>query len=128
MTQRAENPVNLRSPEVDAATVSVVVPCRNERPYIDETMRSILAQQNLPDGFEVIVVDGRSDDGTRERLGELQSTYPNLRVLDNDHQTTAYGMNLGIESATGDGTTTSSTDSSARGAADLAIGRFIRGS
>jgi GT2 family glycosyltransferase len=65
-------------------------------------MRSILAQQNLPDGFEVIVVDGRSDDGTRERLGELQSTYPNLRVLDNDHQTTAYGMNLGIESATGD--------------------------
>jgi len=102
MTKRAENPVNLRSPGVDAATVSVVVPCRNERPYIDETIRSILAQQNLPDGFEVIVVDGRSDDGTRERLGELQSTYPNLRVLDNEDRTTAFALNLGVKSATGD--------------------------
>jgi succinoglycan biosynthesis protein ExoA len=100
--QRAENPVNSRSPGDAAAKVSVVVPCRNERSYIDETIRSILAQQNLPGGFEVLVVDGGSDDGTRERLGEFQSTYPNLRVLDNEDRTTAYAMNLGVEAATGD--------------------------
>ena len=49
-------------------TVSIIVPCRNERDYIENSVRSILAQKPPPGGFEVIVADGMSDDGTRDIL------------------------------------------------------------
>ncbi len=46
--------------------ISVIAPCRNERAHIDAFCDSALAQQ-LPPGWrmELIVADGRSDDGTR---------------------------------------------------------------
>ena len=43
--------------------MSIVVPCRNERDQIEAAMESILAQEPPPGEFEVIVVDGMSDDG-----------------------------------------------------------------
>jgi glycosyltransferase involved in cell wall biosynthesis len=46
--------------------VSVVVPCRNERDHIEAAVRSILDQEPPHGGFEVIIADGMSDDGTRE--------------------------------------------------------------
>jgi glycosyltransferase involved in cell wall biosynthesis len=47
--------------------VSVIIPCRNERDHIEARVASILSQE--PEGgFEVIIADGMSDDGTREAL------------------------------------------------------------
>ena len=51
--------------------MSVVVPCRNEKDHIETCVRSILAQEPPPGGFEVIVADGMSDDGTRDVLTRL---------------------------------------------------------
>ena len=45
--------------------VSIVVPCRNEADQIEIALQSILAQESPPGGFEVIVADGMSDDGSR---------------------------------------------------------------
>lgn len=56
----------------------------------------------VPDGgFEVIVVDGMSTDGTREKLQELKSRYPNLILLDNPGKIVSTGMNIGIRAARG---------------------------
>ena len=77
-------------------TVSVVVPCRNERKHIEACVSSILAQQSPPGGFEVIVADGMSDDGTREILQGLARRDPRLRVEDNPGRTTPRAMNAGI--------------------------------
>jgi len=63
--------------------VSVVVPCRNERLHIEETLQSILSQRGVAGGYEVLVVDGQSDDGTRDVLRRLQASHPSLRVVDN---------------------------------------------
>lgn len=82
--------------------VSVVIPCRNERSYIENCLRSILRQETPPGGFEVIVVDGMSDDGTRDVLSRIASEDPRLRVIDNVMRTTPYGMNQGIRAARGD--------------------------
>jgi succinoglycan biosynthesis protein ExoA len=82
-------------------TASVVIPCRNERDYIERTLRSILAQQPPPGGFEVIVADGMSDDGTRDILARLAAQYPDLRVLDNPRQIVATGLNVAIQAASG---------------------------
>lgn len=81
--------------------VSVVVPCRNERDHIEKCVRSILAQEPIPGGFEVIVADGLSDDGTREILDRIAREDARLRVIDNPSRTTARAMNLGVGQARG---------------------------
>lgn len=77
--------------------ISVVIPCRNERQYIRECVEAIYASQ-LPEGAEmhVHVVDGMSDDGTREVVAELKSIYSSLELVDNLKQLTPYAFNLGI--------------------------------
>jgi len=82
-------------------TLSVVVPCRNERLHIEETLKSILGQQAVEGGFEVLVVDGQSDDGTRVVLKRLQEAGGALRVVDNPERITAAAMNRGVELSRG---------------------------
>lgn len=46
--------------------VSVIMPVRNEADYIEHSLAAVLNQDYPPDLMEVLVVDGMSDDGTRE--------------------------------------------------------------
>jgi glycosyltransferase involved in cell wall biosynthesis len=82
-------------------SASIVVPCRNERHHIEACLRSILAQQSPQGGFEVIVADGMSDDGTREILAQLAASDARLRVIDNPGRTVSTGLNAAIEAAHG---------------------------
>lgn len=91
----------LGSTQQQAPVVSAVIPCRNERRHIEACVRSVLGQQAVPGEFEVIVIDGMSDDGTREILGRLAREDARLRVIDNPARATAPGMNLGIQHARG---------------------------
>ena len=81
--------------------LSVVVPCRNESRHIETCVRSILSQERPPGGIEVIVVDGMSDDGTREILKTLTQAHPELRVVENPRRVTPCAMNAGIREARG---------------------------
>jgi glycosyltransferase involved in cell wall biosynthesis len=81
--------------------LSIIVPCRNEKDYIEACVRSILAQEPPPGGFEVIIADGMSDDGTRDVLKRLAEDDPRLRIVDNPGRITPYGMNAGIREARG---------------------------
>lgn len=82
-----------------APTVSIVIPCRNEKDHIESCLRSILAQDALPGGFEIIVADGMSDDGTREMLDRLADHTPCLRVIDNPGRIVSTGLNVAIREA-----------------------------
>ena len=42
----------------------MVVPCRNELTTLPRQLESLVHQQDAP-AFEVLVIDGDSDDGTR---------------------------------------------------------------
>jgi len=81
--------------------VSIVIPCRNERNHIESCIRSILAQQPPPGGFEVIVADGMSDDGTRDVLVRLSKEDSRLRIVDNAGQIVSTGLNAAIREAKG---------------------------
>jgi cellulose synthase/poly-beta-1,6-N-acetylglucosamine synthase-like glycosyltransferase len=63
--------------------VSVVVPYRNEKDHIEAVLQSILVQESLAGGFEVIVTDGMSNDGTRDILLRLSEEESRLPVVDN---------------------------------------------
>lgn len=84
-----------------APTVSVVVPCRNEVDHIGACLRSILHQEAPLGDFEVLVVDGMSDDGTREVIEKLAQEDSRVRAIENASQITPCGMNCGIRAARG---------------------------
>ncbi|RZI81912.1 MAG: glycosyltransferase family 2 protein [Rubrivivax sp.] len=82
--------------------VSVIVPCRNERDHIEAFCRSVAAQ-SLPTGWtlEVLIADGLSDDGTRERLAAWCLGDPRFVMLDNPGRIVSCGLNRCIERARG---------------------------
>ena len=81
--------------------VSVIVPCRNERDQIESALKSILTQETPPGGFEIIVADGMSDDGTREILARLAAEDSRLRIIDNPERIIPTGLNSAIRAAQG---------------------------
>jgi succinoglycan biosynthesis protein ExoA len=84
-----------------SATVSIVIPCRNEAAHIEKCLRSIFGQEVGAGGLEVILADGVSDDGTREILNLLAARDRRLRIVDNPHQIVSTGLNAAIQAAAG---------------------------
>ena len=82
--------------------VTVILPCRNEAPHISACLDSILATAHPAERLEVLVVDGMSDDGTRELVEQYVKTHPQVRMLDNPNRVVPTALNIGIRDATGD--------------------------
>lgn len=83
--------------------ISIIIPCRNEAKHITACVEAIFASA-LPEGctLEVVVVDGESDDGTRDVIAGLQERFPQLRLLPNPQRITPVAFNLGIQATSGD--------------------------
>ncbi len=81
--------------------VSVVIPCRNEAACIETCLSSVLALQPPRGGFEVVVADGMSDDGTRAIIERLAARDDRLRLVDSPKRSTPKGLNAGIRNARG---------------------------
>jgi succinoglycan biosynthesis protein ExoA len=83
--------------------VSVITPCRDEVAHIDAFLDSALGQR-LPEGWllQVLVADGESSDGTRERLRLRAATEPRLVVVDNPQRITSAALNRAIARADGE--------------------------
>jgi len=84
---------------ISGVLISVVVAARNESQYICKCIESLFNQDY--DNYEVIVVDGMSDDGTYELLKKLQEKY-DFKLLKNEKGNAAAGRNLGISYAKGE--------------------------
>ena len=85
----------------DLPLVSVMIPMRNEMSWLDRCLGAVFAQDYPPERVEILVVDGMSDDGTYERLCEIASRDPRLRVLRNPERIVPTGLNLAIREARG---------------------------
>lgn len=83
-------------------SVSAVVACRNEVTHIERCVRSLLDADYPAHLLEVLIVDGRSDDGTRELVVDLASREARVRLVDNPRRITPVAFNLGIATAVGD--------------------------
>jgi len=83
--------------------VSVIVPCRNERKYIEGFCAGVMRQQ-VPAGWamELIVADGESDDGTRELLRGIAQREPRIRWIDNPGRIVSTGLNAALAVAAGE--------------------------
>ena len=82
-------------------SVSVVIPCRNEEAYVAACLDSILASDYPGNLLEILVVDGQSDDGTREILSRYATRQPSIILLENPKRTTPAALNVAIRAASG---------------------------
>ena len=82
--------------------VSVIMACRNEANYIIKALGSLSKTTYPKDKLEIIVVDGKSDDGTREMLGKIADGNPIVKILSNPKRIIAAALNLGIKNSKGE--------------------------
>src|SRR5437879_4109426 len=67
---------------VPAVEISAVMPAYNEEANLEQSVgRMATALQTFTRGFEIIVVDDGSQDGTPAVLERLKAAHPNLRVI-----------------------------------------------
>lgn len=90
-----------RGPLPEHPFVSVILAVRNEEHHIARALEAVLGQ-SYPRGFvEILVVDGRSDDRTREVVRRIASWDARVRLLENPRQRVASGLNIGLRTARG---------------------------
>lgn len=82
--------------------VTVIMPIRNEADFIERAIRSILDNDYPAEKMEILVVDGMSDDGTREIAARLSKADSRVMMLDNPKRIAAAAMNIGLNAARGD--------------------------
>ena len=81
--------------------VTVVIPMRNEEAGIEACLASVLANR-LPQGsFELLVLDGASDDRSPTLVDAMAARDPRLRRLANPKRLQAPAFNLGLAAARG---------------------------
>ena len=82
-------------------TVSVVIPCKNERGNIEPAVRRL---PELGSHTEIIFVDGHSTDGTREEIDRVIELFPDrdIESLLQDGQGKGDAVRKGFGHATGD--------------------------
>jgi len=81
--------------------VSVILAVRNERNYVEDALRSLIQQNTEGFEMEILVIDGKSSDGTGDLVRSLAQEDARIRILTNEHGTTPFAFNLGLEEARG---------------------------
>lgn len=82
--------------------ISVIIPTYNRRPILEQCLRALAQQQPGPyEGYEVVVVDDGSTDGTVEWLQNNPVGLPQWKLLQQEHRGPAAARNLGFRHAQG---------------------------
>lgn len=83
--------------------ISIILPCRNEEKFIAKCLDSILAF-TIPDiySIEIIIIDGMSEDRTKEIILNKKENHPCIQVIENPNKFQSFALNIGIKAAKGD--------------------------
>ena len=87
-------------PDPKVPTLSVIVPCYNERATVAELLRRV---KEVPIDKEIIVIDDKSTDGSKDVVAALAKQWPEIRhVLQPVNQGKGAAIRRGIQEARGD--------------------------
>jgi len=93
-------------PHPSSLFFSVVIPTYNRLPILQKCLKALehqhLREDTVVTGYEVVVVDDGSTDGTLEWLDSHRQELSKVRSLSQDHLGPAAARNLGVEQAKGD--------------------------
>lgn len=83
--------------------ISIIVPARDQAPYICDALASLAAATDPRYELEVLMVDDGSTDGTGELAASFAHRLPGLRILRNEVPTgVSNARNTGLAAATGE--------------------------
>lgn len=82
--------------------ISIIIPIRNEEKYIKNCLDSIIDNDYPKDKMEVLLVDGMSEDRTKEIIKVYQKKYHFIKLFSNPNKIVPYAMNIGIKNAKGE--------------------------
>lgn len=94
--------------------ITAMIVVRNEEKYIEQCFRSLLEQSYPPDRYEVLIIDGLSEDKTLSLARETEKKYCSricngeletivqVRYIENPRKVLASGWNIGINESKGD--------------------------
>ncbi len=80
--------------------ISVIIPVRNEADHIGEVLDRLL-EQNY-EAFEILVVDGMSDDATPDIVRSYMEKSDRIRLFQNPRRLSSAARNIGVQNARGD--------------------------
>lgn len=85
-------------------SVSIIVPCYNEKTHIQLLLDAVYAQTFPRSQMEVIIADGMSTDGTREIVSDWTKLHQDLQIklVNNEKQIIPAAINRAIENASND--------------------------
>ena len=85
-------------------SVSILIPCLQERDFIRPCLESLLAFEIPADAelLEILVIDGGSTDGTRDIVLDLAKSDPRIQLIDNPGRIQSTGLNIALKIARGD--------------------------
>ncbi len=85
---------------------SVVIPTYNRQPILEKCLRAMENQVLRPDGlvagYEIVLVDDGSTDGTVEWIRGSAAEFPHVKLYEQDHEGAAIARNFGVQKAEGD--------------------------
>lgn len=81
--------------------VSCIIVMYNEEHYVEDCLLSLLAQDYPQERYEIIVVDGGSNDRSRDIVEKHMDGTGKIRLIDNPERILAAGWNKGIKEARG---------------------------
>lgn len=80
--------------------ISVICPTFNEANYIENVLRFFISAS--PKEKELLIIDGGSDDGTREIVNDWAKKHTNIFLIYNPYKFVPFALNIGIKESTGD--------------------------
>lgn len=85
--------------DADLPTISVVMPVRNEAAFITLSLGAMLQQDYPASKIEFLVVDGMSEDGTRDIVEQMAAADARIRLVDNPRRIIPAALNVGLHAA-----------------------------
>jgi len=80
--------------------ITVLCPTYNEAEYIEKVLKFFINAK--PPDKELLIVDGGSNDGTKEIVNDWTNKYSNIRLLENENKYVPFALNIGIKNSNGD--------------------------
>lgn len=82
--------------------VSAIIPARNEEKFISKCLDSILNNDYPKESLEIFIIDGVSEDKTKEIVNSYLPKNPFIKLLDNPKKYAPVAQNIGVKNSKGD--------------------------
>lgn len=80
--------------------VAIVIPTLNEERFISRCLNSIIKQTYEFEKMDVMIIDGGSNDKTKDIVAEYQKSHQNIRFIKNKKKIQSVAFNIGFKKST----------------------------